>query len=342
MAGLHLEKSNVGSCHPKRLHLDRYVPRCSFVLSILGWLLLCLWLFSPPCVYAGPQIESQGAIDHAEEVQGLRLIIVPEKNAFILREQYKTVVDFLSRKIGSNIYLEVAPDYKSAVSALVNKDVDAAFLGSYTYLLARQQAQVEPLVRPVWPESKNICRSYIIARKNSDIRELSDMEDKRIAVVDANSFSGFIFASCLFVNNGIVAPGNFFDKIIWAGSHDTAIWAVVTAEADVGVAQSRVYDALLQEYPELVDKLFIVSRSAELPCICLVLREGFPAVDRERWLFLLSQMDKTDEGRQALMGLGATAFEPAYDADYNPMRQLLKGARCTGESSATIPLHGNR
>ncbi len=58
----------------------------------------------------------------------------------------------------------------------------------------------------------------------------------------------------------------------------------------------------------------------------------FPAGERDRLFFLLSQMDKTDEGKQALAVLGATAFVRAYDADYNPLRQLLEDGRCAGAS----------
>lgn len=299
-------------------------------------LVLCFVLVSPS-FSARAQVENGGEPVSTSAAQPLRLVIVPEKNAYILREQYKPVVDFLSRKIGRNIYLEVSPDYISAVHALVDQGADAAFLSSYCYLLARQKAAVEPLVRPVWPPSKNVCRSYIIARKNSNIRELSDMQDKRLAVADANSFAGFIFAVCLFKNYGIGNPAKYFDKIIWAGSHDTVVWSVVTGEVDVGVAQSRVYDALLKEYPELVDKLYIVSRSAELPPICLVLRQGFPVEERDRLFFLLSQMDKTDEGKQALAVLGANAFDAANDADYDPLRQLLEEGRCT-TGGASRPL----
>lgn len=296
-------------------------------VTFLWCFIFCL-LLSSSWVFASAQEEGGNNADYTPAAQGLRVVIVPEKNAFILREQYKPVVDFLARKIGSNIFLEVTPDYISAVHALVEKEADAAFLGSYSYLLARQQAAVEPLVRPAWPMAKNVCRSYIIARKNSNIREFSDMEDKRLAVVDTNSFAGFIFASCLLQNYGISDPAKYFDKIIWAGRHDTVVWSVVTGEVDVGVAKSRVYDALLREYPELVDKLFIVSRSAELPSVCLVLRPGFPVQERDRLFFLLSQMDKTDEGKQALAVLGATAFVPANDSDYNPLRHLLEDVRC--------------
>ncbi|MEJ2691116.1 MAG: phosphate/phosphite/phosphonate ABC transporter substrate-binding protein [Deltaproteobacteria bacterium] len=282
-----------------------------FSFPCLCCLVLCFGvLFS--CVFAWAQKGIEDEKELAPKTQGLRLVIVPEKNAFILREQYKPVVDFLARKIGRNIYLEVSPDYISAVHALVDQEADAAFLSSYSYLLARQQAAVEPLVRPLWPVAKNVCRSYILTRTNSDIREFTDMKDKRLAVVDENSFAGFIFAACLFKNNGIDIPAKYFDKIIWAGSHDTVIWSVVTGEADVGVAQSRVYDDLLREYPELEDKLFIVSRSAELPPICLVLRQGFPVEVRDRLFFLLTQMDKTDDGKHALAVLGATGFVGAF------------------------------
>lgn len=337
MAWMRTGRQERGVRQEERLHARSIGKGCRRLgFPFLCGLAVCCWLLCT-CLVSNAQTEDESRADFAKEEQGLRLVIVPVKNAFILREQFKPVTDFLSQKIGRNIYLEVAPDYMSAVNALVDKEADAAFLGSYSYLLAHQRAGVEPLARPVWPENKNVCRSYIIARKNSNIRDFPDMAEKRLAIADMNSFSGFIFASCILENNGIADPKGYFDKIILAGSHDTVIWSVVTGEADVGVAQSRVYDALLREYPELVDKLFIISRSAELPAICLVTRPGFPTQERERLFFLLSQMDKTADGKLALDALGATAFERALDADYDPVRKLLEGARCAGASIGVSP-----
>jgi phosphonate transport system substrate-binding protein len=292
---------------------------------VIAGMLLILWFFGrAPDIHSAERVR---VVPPASEA--LRLVIVPEKNAFILRSQYKPVIDFISQKIGKNIYLEVSTDYLSAVQSFEKGDADAGFLGSYSYLLARERAKVEPLVRPLWPEKKNICRSYIISRKADGINELLDMKGSRLAVVDRNSLTGFIFADCLFKNSGIPEFEQFFRKIIWAASHDNAIWAVVTGEADVGVAKSRVYDDLLKEYPEELDKLLVINRSAEVPTICFVVGRDYPLSERDRLLFLFSQMDKTEEGRNALAVLGAESFAKAYDAEYDPLRKMFEKSLCS-------------
>jgi len=292
---------------------------------VMAGILLILLFFCP----ATSSHSAERVVAVPPTSEALRLVIVPEKNAFILRSQYKPVIDFISQKIGKNIYLEVSTDYFSAVQSFEKGGADAGFLGSYTYLLARERAKVEPLVRPQWPEKKNICRSYIISRKADGINELQDMKGLRLAVVDRNSLTGFIFADCLFKNSGIFEFEHYFRKIILAASHDNAIWTVVTGEADVGVAKSRVYDDLLNEYPEELDKLLVINRSAEVPTICFVVRKDFPSVERDRLFFLFSQMSKTEEGRNALAVLGAESFVKAYDAEYDPLRQMFEKSLCS-------------
>jgi len=270
----------------------------------------------------------------------MRIVLVPEKNAFVLRSQFKPVANFLAQKTGRMMYLEVASDYEAAVQAFVDQEADIGFLGGNSYLLAKERAGVEPLMRPVWPVQKSICRSYIFVREADGIRELQGMKGKRLAVVDRNSLTGFNFAYCFFANSGIPKLEDFFSKIIWCGSHDTSVWAVVTGEADIGVAKSRVYDDLSREYPEEMGKLLVLGRSAELPSLCCVVSRDFPDADRERLIFLLSQMDKTEEGKKALAALGAVSFERAYDADYNVLRQAFARNHCgvsikEGDSPAT-------
>ena len=141
-----------------RLHPHR-VRFCLISLWAVILTPLLAWGFSPATAAAQEDngFEPSG--------HGIRIVLVPEKNAFVLRSQFKPVVDFIAQKFGKTMYLEVAPDYQTAVQALVDHEAEIGFLGSSTYLLARKKGGVEPLVRPVWPERKNICRSYIFVRK---------------------------------------------------------------------------------------------------------------------------------------------------------------------------------
>jgi len=291
--------------------------------------------FTPPVACA-----QDGSAFRPASRNNVRIVLVPEKNAFVLRSQFKPLADFLAQKTGRMMYLEVASDYEAAVQAFVDHEADIGFLGGNSYLLARERAEVEPLMRPVWPAQKSICRSYIFVREADGIRELQGMKGKRLAVVDSNSLTGFNFAYCFFANSGVPKLKDFFSKIIWCGSHDTSVWAVVTGEADIGVAKSRVYDDLSREYPEEMGKLLVLGRSAELPSLCCVASRDISESDKERLIFLLSQMDKTEDGKRALAALGAVSFERAYDADYNVLRQALARERCSvsvkeGDSSAT-------
>ncbi len=105
---------------PRRFDAHFLSPSRLFLSLCFCCLALCFGLLFS-CVPVRAQTAGEGEAGIGSAEQGLRLVIVPEKNAFILREQYKPVVDFLTRKIGRNIYLEVTPDYISAVQALVDE-----------------------------------------------------------------------------------------------------------------------------------------------------------------------------------------------------------------------------
>jgi len=275
------------------------------------------------------------------QMQGLRVVLVPERNAFELRSQFKNITDFLAEKLERNLYLEVLPAYTDVVAAFSgHRRADAAFLGSYAYVQARRAVAVEPLVRPVWSSGRASCRSYIIARRDSGIENVADMAGKRLILTGPGCATGYFFPFFYLVNSGITSPRQHFSRIVLGGGHDTVVWSVFTGENDVGAVKSHVLDAMARQDPGIGRELNIIARSSAIPTVCFVVRPDLPRALREQLRFLLVEMDKVEDGRAALRRFGARRFIKTDDADYRLLSGMIQEFTLRGYDP-DAPLSGN-
>ena len=100
-------------------------------------------------IIAGCNKERTGASRPQQQRQTLRLGLVPEQSIFKQVHRYELLVDYLSSQLNVNISLSVMPGHDKALSSFAAKELDAAFFGSMTYILAHARLGVEPIARPV-------------------------------------------------------------------------------------------------------------------------------------------------------------------------------------------------
>jgi ABC-type phosphate/phosphonate transport system substrate-binding protein len=75
----------------------------------------------------------------------LRLVIIPEKNVFEQRRRYKFITEYLSRKLEMTVLVEVMNNYGEICDAFLEGRADVGFFGSFSYVLTRAKAGIEPL-----------------------------------------------------------------------------------------------------------------------------------------------------------------------------------------------------
>ncbi len=253
----------------------------------------------------------------------LRLVVAPERNAFDLQRQYRPIVDFLAATTGLAVFLDVLPDYTSAADLFAARQADGGFIGGYAYLAARRRGVAEPLARPVWRSGRAACRGCIVVRRDSGIENVAAMRGKRLILTGPGCTTGYFFPFFYLVNSGVSTPQRYFSQIVLAGSHDAALWSVFTGESDVGAVKDVVLRRMQAAYPAVAGAIQVVARSSEIPSICFVAGPSMPDPLRDRLRFLLLEMDKVRQGREALALFGARRFVATVDADFDLLRRML-------------------
>jgi len=270
-----------------------------------------------------PAAAQEKSTQHFQKPQKLVIGIQPETNMFQQRKAYKALGRYIAKFLDIDVYIYTLPHYTDIFEAFNEGVIDAAFLGSFSYVLMRDVFPVEILARPVWADSSSTYRGYIFARRDSGIRTVADMKGKSLVLVDKATTAGYLYPVLFMKEHGIDDIENFFSHVYFSGSQDGSAWAVYIGEAQVGACKDRVYLSLAEEYPEFKEQMIVLAESSEVPSNGFGVRSDLDKAVKEKLRDLLLSLDKSKEGRSALKDLGAVGFIPAGEEDYIPLYRMI-------------------
>ena len=286
--------------------------------KILIAVLLFVVMAATACENKKQPREAKKALGQQELLIGL----IPEQNVFRQRERYLTLRKYLSERLGITVNFTSLSRYGNLLARFSEEKIDGAFFGSFTYALAHSQLGVEPIARPVNLDGTSTYHGYIFVRKDSGIRNVADMRGKRFAFVERATMAGYLFPLAWFRENGIADPHSYLRESILVGSHDAAIQAVLNKEADIGAAKNTMYDQMAVENPGLQKELVILATSGVVPQNCLAVRKDLDPELKNALRRVLTEMDKDQDGIEALRRFGARGFIETSDGDYEYLYKL--------------------
>ena len=151
-------------------------------------------------------------------------------------------------------------DYLGVVEAVRNGSVDVAVLSQFSAALAYKTDSVDPLL--VWGASKEPA-SFCLTRTDSGINTLADVKGRQVAFVDPGSTTGYFMPKSLLAKSGLTDGTDY--KSTFAGSHDSAVMAMVNGSVDVACTARQLYSTFLEKKVFTEDKVKIIAKSDPIP-----------------------------------------------------------------------------
>ncbi|MBI5407739.1 MAG: phosphate/phosphite/phosphonate ABC transporter substrate-binding protein [Nitrospirae bacterium] len=256
----------------------------------------------------------------------LKIGLIPEQNVFKQFKRYEPVGKYLEKKTGMKIRFSVLPRYGNIIDRFNTEKMAGAFWGSFTGAIAIKKLGIEPLARPVNLDGSSTYRGYIFVHKYSVIDSVERMRNSVIAFVDKATTAGYVFPVAYLKENGVKDINSFFKEYYFTGSHDTAIYAVLNKEANVGCAKNTIFDSLARTDPRVKDDLVVLAKSPEVPSNALGLRRDLPPAIKKELKRALVEMDKDPEGVEILKEFGAIKFIETVERDYDPVFDIAQRA----------------
>ena len=302
---------------------SKYITKLQMKYLLTSLLFFLLLPVYPYLVPGSSDCSAEEKLLVPETMDTIRLVLVPEKNVFEQRKRYQSIAAYLSEKMNMNFTVEIMSNYGNISDIFVEGQADAGFFGSFSYALTRAKAGVEPIARPVWPQNVSTYRGYIFVRKDSGINSVEDMKNRSLVLVDRATTAGYIFPLFYFKYSGIKNIEDYFSRISYANSHDAAVWAVYTGEADIGAAKDTIYNSFPEEHPDFTEQMLVLTESPAVPSNGLAVRKDLHPALKLLIKTLLLSMHESPEGRKALNDFGAIRFIETDNDDYKVLNDMV-------------------
>jgi len=260
------------------------------------------------------------------EARELRIGLIPEQNVFRQMERYKPLGEYIYKKTGIKIKFTLLSRYGNIIDRFHEKNLDGAFWGSFTGAMAIEKLGIIPVARPVNLDGTSSYHGYILVRKDSNIRSVSDMRGKVIAFVERATTAGYVFPRAYFREHGVKNIDKFFREYYFTGSHDAAIYAVLNGEADIACAKNTIYELVSSRDPRIKKELLIIARSPDVPSNGLGLKKDISKIVREKIKTTLLEMHNDPEGQKVLKKFRALRFIETKKEDYSPVFNIARKA----------------
>jgi phosphonate transport system substrate-binding protein len=163
----------------------------------------------------------------------LTFAIIPAENASGVQDRWGPFLAYLSKEIGVPVKLRVAQDYAAVIEGQRAGNVHIASYGPASFARARLTGvKTDAFAIDVNQDGSKGYYSVFYVKADSPYKKVEDLKGKNLALVDPNSTSGNNMPRFKLNSMGI-EPEKFFDKVVFAGSHENAVLALSQGQVEV-------------------------------------------------------------------------------------------------------------
>jgi phosphonate transport system substrate-binding protein len=263
----------------------------------------------------GPAVQAQ---------QVFKITAIPDESPTELARKAQPLVKYLEGKLGMKVEFTPVTDYAAAVEALVNKQVDMAWFGGFTFVQAQHRSggKVVPLVQR---EEDEKFRSVFITTE-PNIKSLADLKGKTLSFGSQSSTSGHLMPRSYLLAAG-VDPDKDLRRVAYSGAHDATVAAVASGKVDAGALNISVWDKLVADKKVDPSKVRVFYTTPTYFDYNWTVHADMPAALREKLTKAMLDLDPaTPEGKQILELQRATRFIPTKAENYKGIETAARSA----------------
>jgi phosphonate transport system substrate-binding protein len=267
---------------------------------------------------------SGAAVTPAQAQAVFRITAIPDESPTELARKAGPLVKYLEAKLGMKVEYTPVTDYAAAVEVLVNKKVDMAWFGGFTFVQAnaRSGGKVIPLVQR---EEDEKFRSVFVTADPS-IKILADLKGKDFSFGSQSSTSGHLMPRSFLLQAGI-NPDKDFKRVAFSGAHDATVAAVAAGKVQAGALNISVWDKLVADKKIDTSKLSVFYTTPPYYDYNWTVHADMPAALREKLTAALLALSRdTAEGKEILELQRATRFVPTKPENYKGIEAAARNA----------------
>jgi len=270
----------------------------------------------------GAALLAFAALAPAQQV--LRITAIPDESPTELARKAAPLVKYLESRLGMPVEFTPVTDYAAAVETLVNRKIDLAWFGGFTFVQAqiRSGGKAIPIVQR---EEDTQFRSVFITADPA-IRQLADLKGKDVSFGSQSSTSGHLMPRSFLLQAGI-DPDRDFRRVAYSGAHDATIAAVAGGKVQAGALNISVWDKFVAEKRVDTSKVSVFYTTPPYVDYNWTVHADMPAALREKLTQALLALRRDDPvGKEVLELQRATRFVPTKAENYKSVEAAARSA----------------
>ena len=265
-----------------------------------------------------------GAVASAHAQQVLRVTAIPDESPTELARKFAPLGQYLESRLGMKVEWTPVTDYAAAVETLVNRKVDLAWFGGFTFVQAnvRSGGKVIPLVQR---EEDEKFKSVFISADPS-IKQLADLKGKDVSFGSQSSTSGHLMPRSFLLQAGL-NPEKDFRRVAFSGAHDATIAAVASGKVHAGALNISVWDKFVADKKVDTSKVRAFYTTPTYYDYNWTVHADMPAALRDKIAKAFLDLSKsTPEGKEILELQRASRFVPTKADNYKGIEAAARSA----------------
>ncbi len=260
--------------------------------------------------------------------QKITIGLTPGGEPEIIKKQALDLAKDIQSEFNIPVEIYMSTDYSGLTSAMKSKKVDFAFFSSLTFVQAEKDAGAKVLLKKVWSEPYYF--STIVVRQDSRIKSLNQLKGKKIAFVDKNSTSGYLYPQVMLKKNGM--DNSQFSEITYSGNHAHSIELLEQKKVDAAAVftddEKGIAGAWTKFAKDKNVKFSTVWMSEPIPtdpfCVRKDFYENYPKLTHSLMFLLIDIFAQNKSTKKYSEVLGAHELMPATSKQYDPVREMVK------------------
>ncbi|MFZ3142344.1 MAG: putative selenate ABC transporter substrate-binding protein [Polaromonas sp.] len=253
-----------------------------------------------------------------------KVTAIPDESPTELARKAAPLVKYLEKALGRPVEFTPVTDYAASVEALVNKQVDLAWYGGFTFVQAnvRSGGKAVPLVQR---EEDEKFRSVFIT-SDPRIKTLADLKGKSVSFGSPSSTSGHLMPRS-YLLQAHIDPDKDFKRVAYSGAHDATIAAVAAGKVEAGALNISVWEKFVAEGKVDTAKVKVFYTTPGYFDYNWTVHTDMPPALREKLTQAFLSLDgNTAEGKEILALQRATRFIATRAENYKGIEQAARSA----------------
>ena len=257
----------------------------------------------------------------------LNFSLVPMKNVDQQFKEMSPLFDLLEEKLNRPIHTIRSKSYHVVIEGILSKKIDFAIFGPASYAKAKARDNgIEAFAsfsrkKGFLTPQGSYYYSVLLTLKDMGFNTLENLEGKKVAFTDPSSTSGSVIPN-MAVSKQIGKPlKDFFNSLIYTGSHDRSIQAVIRKQVDGAFVSSVRIDEAIFNGTLSSDNVKILWQSQPIHFDPFVFSAG---VDDTLKMKIKSVMfSSAPQVKQMLKNMGMVDIVEVTDENYRPIHDII-------------------